>query len=64
MPVTRIQLVIELESAVAPIAGTVREQPDGDAQRFRGWLELTETLEAIRRTGLGCESNEDERLHE
>jgi hypothetical protein len=39
----------ELRLAGAPIAGTVQQQPDGDIREFNGWLQLTESVEAIRR---------------
>jgi hypothetical protein len=49
MPPT-IQLRIELQSLSTPIAGTVQEQPTGHITPFIGWLQLTETIEAIRRS--------------
>jgi hypothetical protein len=45
-----IRLLIELDPVAVPIAGTLQRQPDGDVQPFIGWLQLTENLEAIRRS--------------
>jgi hypothetical protein len=33
-----------------PIAGTVQQQPHGQPAPFNGWLQLTETIESIRRS--------------
>jgi hypothetical protein len=49
MPTT-IQLLIELESDSQPIAGTIRQPPDRRATAFAGWLQLTEIIEAARRS--------------
>jgi len=50
MAATSVQLLIDLRSAPEPIAGTVRLLPNGHPLRFSGWLQLTETVEAMRRS--------------
>ena len=45
-----IQLLIELQLDGMPIAGTVQQQPHGHPAPFNGWLQLTETIESIRRS--------------
>jgi hypothetical protein len=48
MAATTVQLLIELRTTAGPIAGTLRLLPNGHPVQFRGWLQLTETLEAMR----------------
>ena len=43
-----IRLLVELDPGVEPIAGVVRQPPSGAPLRFVGWLQLTQTLEALR----------------
>jgi hypothetical protein len=50
VPAKTTQLLIELNLAAEPIAGTVSQQPNGDPVPFSGWLQLTETIEAVRRS--------------
>jgi hypothetical protein len=52
-----LQLLIELDPAVEPISGTLRQQPDGASTPFHGWLQLTETVEAIRRAARTAQGN-------
>ena len=52
MAAATIQLLIELRNADVPIAGTVRLRPNGQAMPFSGWLQLTEEVEALRRSQL------------
>ena len=47
---TMIQLLIELESNSQPIAGTIRQPSDPRPTAFAGWLQLTEIIEAARRS--------------
>jgi len=47
-----IQLLIELDLDGVPIAGTVQQKPHGHRATFNGWLQLTETIESIRRASL------------
>ena len=47
---TTIQLLIELDLGGVPIAGTVQQKPHGHPATFNGWLQLTETIESIRRS--------------
>jgi len=49
MPQSRIRLLIEVEPCATPITGTLQRQPHGEIERFTGWLQLTEALEAARR---------------
>jgi hypothetical protein len=42
-----LTVVLELDDAAGPIAGTVRRGAE-DLRRFAGWLELSEVLEQIR----------------
>lgn len=48
-----IRVLIELESGVEPINGTLQEQPDGEITPFTGWLQLTQALETVRRSPAG-----------
>jgi hypothetical protein len=48
MATTPIQLLIELDPTAEPITGTLQKQPHGSTEHFHGWLQLTETLQAIR----------------
>lgn len=48
MAAKTIQLLVELRTTDGPIAGTLRPLPNGQPLQFRGWLQLTETLEAMR----------------
>lgn len=48
MPATPIRLLIELDPTAEPIIGTLQNQPHGPIEHFHGWLQLTETLQAIR----------------
>jgi hypothetical protein len=50
MTQTTIRLLIELQVAAAPIAGTIRPQPAGRPESFTGWLQLTQAIETIRRS--------------
>ena len=52
MAATTVQLLIELRNAAVPIEGTLRLLPDGHALPFTGWLQLTETVEAVRKSQL------------
>jgi putative two-component system protein, hydrogenase maturation factor HypX/HoxX len=52
MAAATIQLLIELRNADVPIAGTVRLEPNGQPMAFSGWLQLTEEVEALRRSQL------------
>jgi hypothetical protein len=48
-----IQVLVALDPGVDPIAGILQEPPDGDPKPFTGWLQLTQMLEAIRRSAAG-----------
>jgi hypothetical protein len=48
-----IRLLVELDLGVEPIAGIVQRPPNGDPVRFVGWLQLTQTLEALRNSAPG-----------
>ena len=43
-----IRLLVEFDPGVEPIKGVVQQPPNGDPLRFVGWLQLTQTLEALR----------------
>jgi hypothetical protein len=43
-----IRLVVDFDPGVEPIKGVVQQPPNGDPVRFVGWLQLTQTLEALR----------------
>ena len=53
MPPSTIRLQLELDPGVDPIGGIVRRAPNGEPTPFTGWLQLTEMLEAIRRSAPG-----------
>jgi hypothetical protein len=48
MPEATIQLLIEVDPAAEPITGTLWHS-NGTSTTFRGWLALTEAVEARRR---------------
>jgi hypothetical protein len=48
-----IQVLLELDPGVEPIAGARLQPSDGDPDPFTGWLQLTQMLEAIRRSATG-----------
>jgi hypothetical protein len=50
MAQTTIRLLIELQLAAAPIAGTIQPQPNGQSEPFTGWLQLTQAIETLRRS--------------
>lgn len=56
-----VQLLIELDLTGELIAGTLRQQPAGDTVPFSGWLQLTETIETIRRSAQQIPSDESTR---
>jgi hypothetical protein len=58
MPPRTIQLLLEVNFEAVPIAGTLQQPPDGRIEQFNGWLQLTETLEAIRRSAVRDASQE------
>jgi hypothetical protein len=53
MSPSTIQVLLELDSGVEPIAGVRLQPSDGDPDPFTGWLQLTQMLEAIRRSATG-----------
>ena len=61
MPPSTIRLQLELAPGVDPIRGIVRHVPNGDPMPFTGWLQLTEILEAIRRSATGAQVPDDAR---
>lgn len=48
MAARTVQLSIDLRDGDLPIGGTLRVLPHGQPVAFNGWLQLTETVEAIR----------------
>jgi hypothetical protein len=50
MSPSTIQVLLELDPGVEPIAGTLQQSTEGDPKPFTGWLELTQMLETIRRS--------------
>jgi len=50
MSAARIPVLLELDRGHEPIAGLLQQPPGTHAQPFVGWLQLTELLEAIRRS--------------
>jgi len=48
-----IRLLVEFDPGVEPIKGVVQQPPNGDPMRFVGWLQLTQTLEALRNCAPG-----------
>jgi hypothetical protein len=50
MSPSTIQVLLELDPGVEPIAGTLRQSTKGDPKPFTGWLQLTRMLEMIRRS--------------
>ena len=48
MSPSTIQVQLDLDPDVEPIAGILQPPPDGHPKPFMGWLQLTQLLEAIR----------------
>jgi hypothetical protein len=48
MSSSTIQVLLELDPRIEPIAGILRQPPNGDPKPFTGWLQLTQMLEASR----------------
>ena len=48
-----IRVLLELDPGIEPIAGILRQPPNGDPKPFTGWLQLTQMLEAIRNSAPG-----------
>jgi hypothetical protein len=48
-----IQRVSKLDPRVGPIAGVLQRASDRDLKPFTGWLQLTQMLEAVRRSATG-----------
>ena len=44
MPPSTIQVLLELDPGVEPIAGTLQQSTDGDPKPFTGWLQMLETI--------------------
>jgi hypothetical protein len=53
MAPSAIQVLLELDPGVEPIAGVRLQPSDGDPDPSRAWLQLTQMLEAIRRSATG-----------
>ena len=50
---SRIQVLSKLDPRAEPIAGTLQRPSGGDLKPFTGWLQLTQMLEAVRRSATG-----------
>jgi hypothetical protein len=53
MSPSTIQVLLELDPGIEPIAGTLQQSTEGDPKPFTGWLQLTKMREAIRRCATG-----------
>jgi hypothetical protein len=53
MSPSTIRVLLELDPGIEPIAGILQQPPNGDPKPFTGWLQLTQMLEAIRRSAAG-----------